>query len=222
MTNIEDILLKHFLMGGNDPSGMLINELLGYFNSALDVERIVPLLESEIDATAEAGAWIISELGERPKKILPVVETLTVHRSPTVRFRAIGCLLNCVDGNDWPVVLKIVERCFDPHKSVRWQALRFFTYVNTQTLRETVKGVTLSSPTSMALPGLRLLCSDDRHAATSAAKKWLESIDPLQQFFAVVVGARAPSNRSLLEQAARSSSATIKDFAVDMLSMRPR
>jgi hypothetical protein len=105
-------------------------ELLGEFFGGYPIERLRPLLGSDVATAVRAGAWIASELGARAAPLRDDLVALLGHPLRYVRFFAIDAILASASADDsraTAALAKAIDLIEDPDSAVRWKVMQLLT-----------------------------------------------------------------------------------------------
>lgn len=210
-----DQLIEQILEGGDrsDP-GTLANELLTEFWRGYPIERLRPLLRHADDDVVEAGAFLAQELVGLIGPVIDDVGLLLDHRSPDVRFDAIGAVLDNVT-DDGETLAHAMLKVRDDADSVRWKAMRFAALADQRQLEAALPHLGEAAP-AFAESGLLLgeaAAADHRQIVRTG----LSHGDPIARRWAAAAAARL-ADHELLSEAAGSADREIADFGAEELA----
>jgi len=116
-----DALVAQILAG--DETGLAM-ELWAEVSRGYPVERIAPLLKSDLESAVKEGIWLAAELRARSRTLLGDIAPLLSHASPSVRGYAVEAIAGAATIDDSEILARAAERITDAHTGVRAEAVR--------------------------------------------------------------------------------------------------
>jgi HEAT repeat protein len=99
-----------------------LNLLADEFRAGRDIDDLLALLNSDNEEIIEVGAWIAGEVSINPTdagRLVPRLHHLVSHKSPSIRFYAIGALFPFLDAGNGAAKEMLLGLSNDPDKGVR-------------------------------------------------------------------------------------------------------
>jgi hypothetical protein len=182
------------------------DELLTELFRGYPLERLRTLVRHPGPAAARAGAWLLSELGERAAPLADELPALLGHDLKYVRFFALDPVAVTAGAEDGAVIAQAIDLVSDPEAAVRWKAMTVVSRLTDVQLTAGRRGI--------GDDDLRDLLVWLEEADPTAIIARLTDDDPLVRRFGAVAAARTVSTtRSPLELAAASPDEEIASFA---------
>jgi hypothetical protein len=205
-----DVLIERILATG-DADGRLANQLIGeFYSGGYPVENLIPLLQSEDDATVKTGAFLVQELGSRAAPLLPEVERLLGHRVSWVKADMLDAALNAATPADGSVLARAVMLVDDPDRVVRSEALSFLAGADRAQLLAALPHVV----DRRLSEGLGWLVEGDPPEREDVEARLSVDRDRVTRQFAAVAAARTGENDlDLLSVVAESDDDELQSFA---------
>ncbi|HEY7829900.1 MAG TPA: hypothetical protein VIC06_04975 [Solirubrobacteraceae bacterium] len=216
-----DELIERIFTDGDD--GQTSNDLLKEMFDGYPVEKLIPLLRSDDDEIAKAGAFIAEELAAKAAPLMSDLTRLLGHRNRSVRYDILNAVLLATTPNDGEVIAQALTLIHDPERIVRSNALDFLVCADREQL---VAGLPHVADRNIAA-GLGWLLdaeespSDDGYVEIESR---IDDNDRLVRWFAAVAATRIsrrkldplnPDSLNLgpLNHAAESSDEELQEFA---------
>lgn len=210
-----DALIGSLLSGTNNGAA---DVLLHALFDGYPVESLRPLILSDNDVAARAGAWIASELGVRARPLINEAPDMLASNNRYVRFFSLDVVLTCATAEDGPIVADAVQRATDPDPAVRWKAMQFICRAtNEQLSSASASGQLPVTYTALLDPFLDPQLSDSQRIRF--AERSVTYGDPLRRRLAVALAARNCSDSAFMKQLAGGpADDEISDFARSVLT----
>ncbi|WP_345559674.1 hypothetical protein [Nonomuraea rosea] len=200
-----------------DVVGPAANDLLSELYAGYPVENLTRLLHSGDDQLVPTATWLLSELGELAEPLIDEVPPLLSSPVRSVRYDAIGVVLDNADERHGPIIAQVMNLSRDPESGVRWKVLEFLAEASIEQLRA---GASSLPPGQIKELAEWLILQDDEEPDAAGIVIRLEAGDPVTRLFAAAAAASLSDgeNTSLLEHAALVEEEEIRSFAQERLS----
>lgn len=200
-----------------DPARLdeLANDILREMYHGFPVERIEPLLDSEVDEAASSAAWIATELSGRLGPFAERVGAKVNHRDPMVRYFAIQVIRDNLESNG-PLLAAGLRAICDPDKRVRSAAIRLAWLASTTQLDSAWSCLSPSEQTIVIESGL--MSDDDLGARRIAVLASFRGSNLGKTRLAIAAAARGGSD-ALLFIGAESNNEEIAQQSQRLLTL---
>jgi len=184
-----DELLARILAGDGEGSG---NDLLKECWRGFPVERLSPLLRSDVESAVKAGVFITSELAERSRPLLSDVEPLLNHPDTWVRTDAIDTVNLAATAADAEIVARAIERITDSDRSVAYSAFQLLAAASREKLEASwscIHDVTIKQ-------ALQSVLDEEATVSSAAIRARLADDSQLVRLFGLLSAARISDRRA--------------------------
>ena len=213
-----------------DQVGRIVNDLLGLLYEEYPIQRIVPLLRSDVFEVMSVALWLVDELPKRVIEVAGELVPLLAHEDWRTGRRAawiLGSIEQVETGIAAAIVSLLVEQPDlegESSAEIVYCALRLLAGASTEQLEDVAEAVADEETREMLLWLAEDL--DDREAEESHVKQIVQLVlsrDPLAGVFAAVAAARIVEVAAFpLEELADSGPFAIRDFARERLGLGER
>ena len=213
-----DVLLKRILLAENDTEGIDVENLLNAIYDGYDVENVRFLLHSEHLSAVECGAWILYELPPNyAGKLIDECDRLLAYDYHSIRFYALGIVLDCALAEDSDLIAKALWLICDPAGSVKWRCLGFMTGLRLEQLNAALSSQNLGE----LRPHVEWLISQDMCVAEQEVRRKIESDQWLDRAYGAVAATKAGTRLAyLLQVLTNDADSALARFAEDELEMQ--
>ncbi|NUO99726.1 MAG: hypothetical protein HOW71_44315 [Nonomuraea sp.] len=202
--------------GDDDVVGPAANDLLSELHSGGHVQSLTRLLRSGDDRILRTAAWLLSELGDLAEPLLDEVPALLSSPIRSVRYDAIGVVLDNADERHGSLVARVMALSEDPESAVRWKVLEFLSEASIEQLEA---GASCLPPGRLRELAEWLILQDGEEPDLAGIVIRLEAGDPVTRLFAAAAAASLSDEEDthLLERAAMVEEEEIRSFALERL-----
>lgn len=211
-----DLLLEKIALNGTDED---VNELLKECQRGYPVAQLRRLLRSPEHGAVKAGAWIVSELGERALPLLSDIVPLLHHPVRYVRFFVLDAILAAAKPEHADAIANAIMLIRDADNAVRWKALHFIAKATLEQLRAAQPRLVMEQLAAHTAWFLDVVTRIDGPEIAGG----IDDSNPTRRLFAVAAAARTKDHDiQALEKGTRSADQEVSSFALQELERLER
>jgi hypothetical protein len=187
-----------------------------YSKNGLEIETLIPLLNSNNEDVIKLAIWIASEIAVHACDLFPYVVKHVDNNNPYIRYHSLVFIILCSTESHKEAFIHLVQSISDENLAIGMLGMRLLSNADSKQLQIAIELVERYNFVNSELHKIGLLSLlDFKEIAVSSIVSMLRDHRGLiQQYGAMVIKRKEESNTILINEALECNNAVVREFAL--------